>query len=58
MKVSSVKHLGLILDNKFNFSKHVDKITSLAYKTLGFMGRSGKDNTIYLNLSSSDHIIL
>lgn len=40
---SLVKDLGIIMDSKLNFIKHVDKITSHAYKILGFIIRSGRE---------------
>ncbi len=42
-EVSSIKDLGIIIDNKFNFSCHVDRITSHAFKTVGFLFRAGKE---------------
>lgn len=42
-EVPSVKDLGIIVDKKLSFSCHVDKITSQAFKTLGFLFRTGKE---------------
>lgn len=49
--VSSVKDLGIIIDNKLNFTEHIDKITSKAFKTLGFILRTGREfNDVHTNL--------
>lgn len=43
VEVTSVKDLGVMVDNKFNFTKHIDKITSQACRTLRFILRSGRE---------------
>lgn len=40
--VSSIKDLGIYLDNKLSFNLHVDSIIARANKTLGFIIRSTK----------------
>ncbi|XP_036227319.2 probable RNA-directed DNA polymerase from transposon X-element [Bactrocera oleae] len=42
-EVENIKDLGIIVDNKLTFSHHADKITSKAFKALGFILRRGKD---------------
>lgn len=43
MEVTSVKDLGFTVNNKLNFAKLMDKITSQAYRILGFIFRSGRE---------------
>ena len=39
-EVLSVKHLGVIIDNKLTFSEHVDSIVSAANKLVGLIRQS------------------
>lgn len=41
-RVSSIKDLGVIIDEKLSFNEHVDNVTRKAYKMLGFIFRCGK----------------
>ena len=34
---SSQKHLGIILDNKLNFSEHIQNVTNKTNKTIGLL---------------------
>lgn len=43
IEVDEIKDLGIIVDNKLSFSKHIDRITSKGFKTLGFILRNSKD---------------
>lgn len=52
-RVSNVRDLGIILDNKLLFDVHIDYITKKANRMLGFMLRIGhrfKNPTTYFNL--------
>ena len=40
---SLVKYLGVTFDNRLDFSFHIDKAVSQAYRTLGYILRAGKD---------------
>lgn len=42
-EVSDIKDLGIIIDNKLVFSKHVEKITLQAFKVLGLITRTCRD---------------
>lgn len=41
-RVSSVKDLGVIIDEKLRFKEHISNITRKAYRMLGFIFRCGK----------------
>lgn len=41
-RVSSIKDLGVIIDEKLSFKQHVEMITRKSYKMLGFIFRCGK----------------
>lgn len=43
--VSSVKDLGVIIDNKLNFTEYIGKTTLKSYKTLGFILRTAVKNS-------------
>lgn len=38
-EVTSIRDLGVLMDSKLGFSEHIDKITTDAYKSLGFILR-------------------
>lgn len=42
-EVSSVKDLGVVVDYKLNFTDHISKITSKAFKSLGFILRADRE---------------
>lgn len=45
VKVSVVKDLGVLLDNKLSFSHHFESIIGRANRMLGFVKRSCRDFT-------------
>ena len=51
-QVESNKHLGLILDSKLNFNKHINEKISIARKWIGII----KQLSQYLPLTSLDQI--
>lgn len=42
-QVQDIRDLGIILDSKLRFDKHIDTITSKAFKILGFVLRNTKE---------------
>lgn len=42
-EVTDIKDLGIQVDNKLTFVKHVDKVIQQAFKVLGLIIRAGKD---------------
>lgn len=55
-KVSEIRDLGIILDEKLNFSSHIDQIVQKSYKNLGFIFRSALDfktPAVYIKLFRS-----
>lgn len=42
-KVSTIRDLGITLDNKINFNHHIDKMTNNARRTLAFVKRRSKE---------------
>lgn len=48
-RVSSTRDLGVVVDNKLTFNKHIDEVVKASLKTLGFIIRSTKD---FVNLES------
>lgn len=42
-QAQDIRDLGIILDSNLRFDKHIDKITSKAFKTLGFILRNTKE---------------
>lgn len=45
IQVNQIKDLGVILDSKLKFDKHIEMITNKAYKMLGFINRITKEFT-------------
>ncbi len=41
-RVSRIKDLGIIFDDKLSFTEHIDDITRKSYRMLGFIFRCGK----------------
>lgn len=52
-RVSRIKDLGIILDDKLSFTEHIDDITRKSYRMLGFIFRCGK----YFTSQSSMRIL-
>ena len=44
-RLDSIKDLGVIFDNKLSFTLHVNEITKIAYKNLGFVIRNSQGFT-------------
>lgn len=42
-RCNSVKDLGVIMDDKFSFSNHINQMVNTAYKTLGFVIRNSSN---------------
>lgn len=42
-QVQQIRDLGILLDSELRFDTHIDKITSKAFKTLGFILRNTKE---------------
>jgi hypothetical protein len=42
-RVTEVRDLGIVLDNKLSFNQHIDSVTARAFRMLGFVLRTGGD---------------
>lgn len=42
-EVEEIKDLGITIDNKLTFNKHIERITLKAYRILGLITRTGRD---------------
>ena len=43
IRVDTIKDLGVLYDNKFSFTQHIDQIVSRANKVSGFIKRQCRD---------------